>query len=145
MLHFPLTFNPHHIIFDPLFFTHKITYFLYFLSHSLFSSFFFFLIFSFAIALKHLFLSSFRAAASSPSQWWQWWLRFGFGLMGFLLKVWFWVLSCWVFHWRFDFGFRLIFGLIFLCFWLILWLEYHGLWWVVMGCGGGDWVVVGQC
>ena len=92
---------------------------------------FYFLIFSFVLAVLHLFLSSLMVAASSPRQWWRrLQFEFGFGLMGFLLKVWFWVLSCWVFHWRFDFGFGLIFGLIFLCFWLILWLEYHGLWWV---------------
>ena len=98
---------------------------------------FYFLIFFFVIALKHLFLSSLMAAASSPrakkaaSSPWQWWQRFrfefGFGLMGFLLKVWFWVLSCWVFHWRFDFGFGLI----------LVWFFFVFGWycdWNIMGC-----------
>ena len=154
MLPFPLTFNPHHIIFDPHFFTQNHIFSLLPLPQFfLFIFFFFFDLFlcRSSQALVPLLshgnnkLSMSKEAAGSPWQWWQRRLRFGFGLMGFLLKVWFWVLSCWVFHWRFDFGFRLIFGFIFLCFWLILWLEYHGLWWVVRGCGGGDWGVVGQC
>ena len=130
-------------IFFP-FLSHKITSFSL-LPPSFLFIFFFSLIFSFVVALKHLFLSSLMAAASSPrakkatSSPWQWWRRlrfeFGFGLMGFLLKVWFWVLSYWVFHWRFDFGF-----------WIDFWFDFViGISWVVMGCGSGDWVVVRQC
>ena len=115
------------------FLSHKIPSFLYFLSHIPFASFFYFLIFSFVVAVLHLFLSSLMVAASSP---WQWWRRlrfeFGFGLMGFLLKVWFWVLSWWVFHWRFGFGFGLI----------LVWFFFVFGWfcdWNIMGCDGLCW------
>ena len=103
---------------------------------------FYFLISSFVLAVLHLFLSSLMVAASSPRQWWRR-LRFefGFGLMVFLLKVWFWVLSCWVFHWRFDFGFGLILGLDWFWVWIDFWFDFSlflvdfviGISWVVMG------------
>ena len=100
-LPFPLTFDPTTYNIWPSFFFSK-SHLFSTSSPTVFSlHFFFFWIFSFAVALRHLFLSSLMPATSSPwvkkvasSPWQQWWRQlwfgfefdFGLGLMGFFVE-----------------------------------------------------------